>query len=191
MSGAASAGMLSSTLRTHTSAAPLKRSSGRGIVKKGARSPHSHECGSVEAAASAATSAKPASSPHSHECGSVEAYWPKMRFSSVPTLRTHTSAAPLKPECLAVLLQAAVCSPHSHECGSVEAAVMDTFKPQIIHSPHSHECGSVEARPMLPWQMISGFSPHSHECGSVEAPSARLHLSPIGVLSALTRVRLR
>src|SRR5690606_30888093 len=112
----------STSLRTHTSAAPLKRTLRRAALLERRTSPHSHECGSVEAPSDDTTSALRSGSPHSHECGSVEACGPRSRVPARGTsLRTHTSAAPLKRRPMPVGPLAPRGSPHSHECGSVEA----------------------------------------------------------------------
>ncbi len=109
------------SLRTHTSAAPLKRGrNGRGGICLPS-SPHSHECGSVEAGSPGSCSIPTTSSPHSHECGSVEANHSPLVLNPHTPLRTHTSAAPLKLDAVQILVSNSTDSPHSHECGSVEA----------------------------------------------------------------------
>ncbi len=86
------------SLRTHTSAAPLKLK----------------VCDEFRGGV--------CNSPHSHECGSVEAiYGGEVLSESGGSLRTHTSAAPLKRRSGTSLRIFVDGSPHSHECGSVEA----------------------------------------------------------------------
>ena len=87
-------------LRTPTSAAPLKRI-------------HQPENKTMKW-----------TSPHSHECGSVEArYHLRRQDATLDPLRTPTSAAPLKRSLRASRHERLCSSPHSHECGSVEACL--------------------------------------------------------------------
>src|SRR5690606_7871560 len=88
----------------HTSAAPLKPGCTLPYGHGRQCSPHSHECGPVEAVMARDPLAEQRISPHSHECGPVEAMLTQQRWSLRSTLRTHTSAAPLKLPSLAAHL---------------------------------------------------------------------------------------
>src|SRR5690606_16934554 len=124
---------------THTSAAPLKLVGPASVEGPGGASPHSHECGSVEARSPRRTpvvarkslrthtSAAPlkqvtadgvevvlGDSPHSHECGSVEASTPSAGRCPTASLRTHTSAAPLKLPYSVVVFTSTIHSLRTH-----------------------------------------------------------------------------
>src|SRR5690606_19751604 len=90
--------------------------------------------------------AQAAFSPHSQECGPVEAAAPGggVRRDRWP-LRTRKSAAPLKLEGDRQVKNQQFHSPHSQECGPVEALKGNLCPESSAGSPHSQECGPVEA----------------------------------------------
>ena len=156
------------SLRTHRSAAPLKHALLKLSPRHHVISPHSQECGSVEAQRPLPVRHRPrplrthrSAAPLKRTIAAASSPW------SPGSLRTHRSAAPLKQPMARWIHHRSDASPHSQECGSVEAT-----------SGGASLCGRVR-------------SPHSQECGSVEAsPSGRSPAAP-GRLSALTGVRLR
>ena len=119
------------SLRTLRSAAPLKLHDCPSLDRASLFSPHSPECGPVEAAPAEQPPLTQLTSPHSPECGPVEAGRPPFRRTATPhSLRTLRSAAPLK-----------------RARGTQSRAGDD-------HSPHSPECGPVAAKR----RMLTGFN---------------------------------
>ncbi len=186
-------------LRTLTSAAPLKRRAGEGQLSREGRSPHSHECGPVEAMEArpvcepappslrTLTSAAPLKPRSARFCAPMRARSLRTLTSAAPlkhgvsvnrftesvTLRTLTSAAPLKREILARHRQP-------------ELRALRTLTSAAPLKRRARACGETPGRalrtltsaaPLKPFGAILALcrqvaSPHSHECGPVEAVTA-------------------
>ncbi len=113
------------SLRTLTSAAPLKLVAREAIAEQFGASPHSHECGPVEAASPWWRSRAPAWSLRTlTSAAPLKRPGGRKHAGCRQPLRTLTSAAPLKRGLLPVVERFVLLSPHSHECGPVEAILL-------------------------------------------------------------------
>ena len=157
-----------STLRTPTSAAPLKQKRVGVSAEEGGFSPHSNECGSVEA-------------------------WRVLRCTHVVAraLRTPTSAAPLKPavgpgaeDLVRALRTPTSAAPLKRHARPTSTRAAGALRTPTSAAPLKLTNGETRA-------CERGGSPHSNECGSVEASFSPRHDGQEVGLSALQRVRLR
>src|SRR5690606_32149610 len=107
------------------------------------------------------------------------------------TLRTHTSAAPLKLRRGGSRVRLREPLRTHTSAAPLKLALGGAQADPLALSPHSHECGPVAARYRLRFSVLPANSPHSHECGPVEAATTPPSSCPARGLSALTRVRPR